>query len=229
MLLGCVYVAALTGEPLAITWQVLALVGIAGTGSLAARFVSITQERTPVLTNEHAPHFRDLFKTDGVLDLYKLQMFVFTVFTAGFVIARIIIDKAFPVLDENLLLLLGISNGIYVGSKVAGGDTPLRKVEQLDIDLKVLQEAKIQADAEVDRLKAKIKPLDDAIKKLDDELALLATTDPKKGVAETQKKELERERKVPAAQLQAAEAKTVALQNQIEGATKARQDLISKL
>ena len=74
-------------------------------------------------------------------------MFIFTLGAALFVYGRVLNDHAFPELDQNLLLLLGISNGIYVGSKVAPGESMYRAAERLDIDLKVLNEAKASGTA----------------------------------------------------------------------------------
>ena len=68
-------------------------------------------------------------------------------------------DEAFPELDGNLLLLLGISNGIYVGAKAAEGESPIQSVARLDIQLKVLQEAKANADGEVARLTGEVTQL----------------------------------------------------------------------
>jgi hypothetical protein len=146
---GLTYVVVLTGELFAITVQVLALLGIAGLGSIAARFVAPVRGAADAA---RTPSFSDILKTDGTLDLFKLQMFLFTVYAAGFVAVRIAVDQAFPELDANLLLLMGISNGIYVASKVAPGESPYNEAARLDVELKVLTEAKGEADKEVDRL-----------------------------------------------------------------------------
>jgi hypothetical protein len=209
---GCVYVAVLTGEPLAITWQVLALVGIAGAGSISSRFVTVSQERTPVTGNGG---FSEIFQTDGNFDLYKLQMFLFTVFTALFVVGRVVVDRAFPELDTNLLLLLGISNGIYVGSKVAGGENPFRAAERLDVELKVLEEAKSRADADVSRLETEIGNIDARLQEA--RAAGQPTT------------KLDADRKLLEKQKQEAADKAEALQTQIAATTDARTKAIDKL
>ncbi|MBT8407981.1 MAG: hypothetical protein KJP05_11025, partial [Deltaproteobacteria bacterium] len=87
-------------------------------------------------------------------------MFVFTVGTVLFVGVRIVVDQAFPVLDANLLLLLGISNGIYVGAKAASGESPFRAAERLDLELKVLEEARKNAADDQDRRAAEIAEID---------------------------------------------------------------------
>lgn len=164
---GSLFIFALTGELLTLTWQVLALLGIAGLGSVSARFVSgaptPASKTSATVANDN--NFARLFVTDGSLDVFKLQMFIFTVGAALFVYGRVLIDHAFPELDENLLLL-GISNGIYVGSKVAPGESVYRAAERLDIDLKVLNEAKANVDEELKQLDAQIEKAPDADKKL---------------------------------------------------------------
>ena len=52
-------------------------------------------------------------------DLMKLQLFVFTIVIGVYVVWRITDTATFPALDTNTLLLLGVSQGIYVGGKFA--------------------------------------------------------------------------------------------------------------
>ena len=168
---GLTYVFVLTGELFALNQQVLVLLGIAGLGSIAAQVATrLTGQRKPPSNN---PRFSDILRTDGKLDSYRLQMFLFTILIAGFVAVRIAIDEAFPPLETSLLLLMGISNGIYVGSKAVASDDPLQTALRLDFQLKVLTVAKDSADAELKRIteeKAKIdddlklNPNDDALK-----------------------------------------------------------------
>jgi hypothetical protein len=161
---GLTYVVALTGQLFAITTQVLALLGIAGLGSIAARFVAAAQgqrQAAPGLAEN--PKFSDILKTNGEFDLYKLQMFLFTVYTAGYVAIRIALDQAFPVIDSNLLLLMGISNGIYVGSRAASGESPYAAAERLDAQFRLLTEARQNADAEAAQLTAGKAAIDAAL------------------------------------------------------------------
>ena len=91
-------------------------------------------------------------------------MFLFTILIAGFVAVRIAIDEAFPPLETSLLLLMGISNGIYVGSKAVASDDPLQTALRLDIQLKVLTVAKDSADAELKRITEEKAKIDDDLK-----------------------------------------------------------------
>jgi hypothetical protein len=208
VIVGLTYVLTITGELFAITPQVLSLLGIAGLGSLAARFVATPSDQRP---NSDPPKFSDILKTNKEFDLYKLQMFLFTVYTAGFVGVRIAFDQAFPQLDTNLLLLMGISNGIYVGSKASQGESPYQSAERLDLQLKLLTEAKSTADNEVTRLtteKTKIEA-DLALKPNDVDLKLLQAMNKKR--------------------LDDADAKAKDLQKQLDDTATARKTAIEKI
>lgn len=155
-----VYVFTLTGELFAITGQVLILLGIAGTGSIAARLVGASQGPPPTSA---VPKFADILQTDGAFDLYKVQMFTFTLGAAIYVAIRVVREHAFPELDENLLLLLGISNGIYVGAKFAEDESPLQRAVRLERELELLTEAGIVSAKETAHHKADVELIEEQL------------------------------------------------------------------
>jgi hypothetical protein len=53
------------------------------------------------------------------LDVTRIQMLYFTLVTATFVLLKVITSYEIPVIPEGFLLLMGISNSVYVGSKFA--------------------------------------------------------------------------------------------------------------
>ena len=53
------------------------------------------------------------------LDVTRIQMLYFTLVTAAFVLLKVITSYEIPVIPEGFLLLMGISNSVYVGSKFA--------------------------------------------------------------------------------------------------------------
>jgi hypothetical protein len=132
-----VYVFAVTGALLSLTAEMMALLGIAGAGSVLARLIS---SRQPTVTSPPAnqsppaipPEFWQMLSTKNTLgvssfDLMKLQLFVFTLVIGVYVVWRITDTATFPQLDTNTLLLLGVSQGIYVGGKCKFADaTPSR-------------------------------------------------------------------------------------------------------
>ena len=211
VIVGLTYVLTLTGELFAITPQVLSLLGIAGIGSLAARFVAGPPDQASKAAN---PKFSDILKTNDEFDLYKLQMFLFTVYTAGFVGVRIAFDQAFPVVDSSLLMLMGISNGIYVGSKVSSGESLYRSAERLDLQQKLLSEAKTNAEGEVARLTA---------------IKTKIETDLKGNPTAAEAEDLKTQETINKKRLDDANAKVKDLQKQLEDTAVARKAAIDKL
>ena len=47
----------------------------------------------------------------------RLQMLAFTLITAAFMLIKVIVDYEIPTIPPNFLVLMGISNGVYVGGR----------------------------------------------------------------------------------------------------------------
>jgi hypothetical protein len=60
-----------------------------------------------------------LTEEPGTYDFHRFQILAWTVLLGSVFIAKVIKDKAMPQFDTNLLLLMGISSGAYIGFKVA--------------------------------------------------------------------------------------------------------------
>lgn len=58
------------------------------------------------------------------IDVARVQMLYFTLVTAAFVVLKVITSYEIPDIPEGFLILMGISNSVYVGSKFAGGTPP---------------------------------------------------------------------------------------------------------
>jgi len=129
-----VYVFIVTGTLLSLTAEMLTLLGIAGTGSVLARLIA---SRQAMVTSPPAylsppgspPEFWQMLSTKNSLgvpsfDLMKLQLFVFTLVIGVYIVWRITDTATFPALDTNTLLLLGVSQGIYVGGKFGASLPP---------------------------------------------------------------------------------------------------------
>ena len=66
------------------------------------------------------PEWSDLVITDRStqeIDVTRLQMLAFTLITAAFVLIKVIVDYEIPSIPTNFLVLMGISNGVYVGGR----------------------------------------------------------------------------------------------------------------
>src|SRR5215204_6115159 len=142
---GLAYVYVVTGSLLSMTQSMMWLLGIAGTGSVIARWISsgtsggstsqppggsIAIVAAPAGARPKPLAFWQLLSTAGQFDLLKLQLFVFTLLIGAYVAWRIADTGAFPELDTNTLLLLGVSQGVYIGGKIAS-TTALSRAQAL--------------------------------------------------------------------------------------------------
>lgn len=146
---GYVYVFIVAGDLLSLSAGVMALLGIAGTGTVLARWAAVSGrssslDGTPAKTDTR---FWSMLNTNGQFDLLKLQLFVFTVVIGWYVVCRIADAAAFPELDTNTLLLLGVSQGVYITGKLVG-HSRLSSLQDLRAELDVLLEAKDNLVAE---------------------------------------------------------------------------------
>jgi hypothetical protein len=83
---------------------------------------AIAAANAAVLTRIRHPRWSDLIMEENKgreLDVTRVQMLLFTLATAGFVAVRVITSGQIPEIPEGFLILMGISNGVYVGSKFA--------------------------------------------------------------------------------------------------------------
>jgi hypothetical protein len=53
------------------------------------------------------------------LDVTRVQMLLFTLVTATFVAIKVMTSYEIPDIPDGFLILMGISNGVYVSSKFA--------------------------------------------------------------------------------------------------------------
>jgi hypothetical protein len=123
---GIVYVYFLTGTFLEITSQLLMLLGIGGGTALAAKINAMTRsEDIPekymelVETTQRRPELRNLICIGDKLNVFKFQILVFTLLTGYMVLREILQTRAFPLIPENLIALMGVSSAVYLGNEIA--------------------------------------------------------------------------------------------------------------
>jgi hypothetical protein len=83
---------------------------------------AIADEAAKKSTRLRHPRWSDLVMEEiqgRELDVTRIQMLYFTLVTATFVLLKVITSYEIPVIPEGFLLLMGISNSVYVGSKFA--------------------------------------------------------------------------------------------------------------
>jgi hypothetical protein len=168
---GFIYVFIVAGNLMTLTTEMMGLLGIAGTGTVLARWIAVADggSTSQVAATSTAPaaqgsalpeqtDFWQMLSTNGRFDLLKLQLFVFTVVIAMYVVWRIADAGAFPVLDANTLLLLGVSQGVYVTGKWAT-TSALSKTQTIKLDL----DARISTKQVLEREKVKLEEQQSAL------------------------------------------------------------------
>ena len=177
-----VYLWWATGELFSFESDVLWLLGIAGSGSVAARATAALRQEPgrqladaddTVTSDKATASLRDLIMTDGGFDLFKLQMLVFTLFTAGYVVVTVVTSLEFPDIPDGLFWLMGISNGTYVAAKAvkpnpfASFSAARAAVQALEQGIAAEQERKKKLDEQVNETKTRCKESQDKLKELE--------------------------------------------------------------
>jgi hypothetical protein len=149
--MSAIYVMTLSGNLISISDGTLVLLGIAGATALVARIPGSTQPAAnqpaadPPAADPPAadlplpvpavatPEWSDLVvpnRATQEIDVTRLQMLAFTLITAGFVLIKVVVDYEIPSIPSNFLILMGVSNSVYVGGRKlpsqpkSGGATP---------------------------------------------------------------------------------------------------------
>jgi hypothetical protein len=59
--------------------------------------------------------------SDGEIDVTRVQMLIFTLISAGFVMIKVLTSYEIPEIPAGYLLLMGISNGVYIAGRHLSG------------------------------------------------------------------------------------------------------------
>jgi hypothetical protein len=131
---SAVYVMSLSGDLIQITDGTLVLLGIAGVAAIGAKVhgASQTSAAPPVVPAPavRPPQWSDLIFTESPrangtvsreIDVARFQMLLFTLITAVFVLMNVVTTYVIPEIPTGFQTLMGISNAVYLGAKVAQG------------------------------------------------------------------------------------------------------------
>lgn len=124
---SAVYVMVLSGELIEITSGTLVLLGISGAVTVGSQLHDSTQnakaEAAGITRPQRRPMWSDLIVNDAdgprEIDVSRVQMLYFTLITAIFVVMRVLTTYVIPEIPQGFQILMGISNAVYFGSKVA--------------------------------------------------------------------------------------------------------------
>ncbi len=120
---SCVYVYMLKAAFIMIPGQILILLGITGGTALASRINAVSKDVIPndlmkEIRKKRTPKLRDMISIGGRMNIYKFQMMVFTLVTGIIVVAELIKACNFPEIPNSLIVLMGVSNTLYLGNEV---------------------------------------------------------------------------------------------------------------
>jgi hypothetical protein len=113
-----------------VTSQSLILLGIAGVTTGGAQVID-TQKASARAVNSpvHTNIWEDLLTDDSGFTLHRVQILVWTLILGGVSLWSVYRSLTLPDFDENLLVMMGISSGLYLGFKwpEQQTDSPLPK------------------------------------------------------------------------------------------------------
>jgi len=137
VLLSAVYVMSLSGSLIEITSGTLVLLGISGAATIGSKIhgqpatpdpnAPPNPNPPPAAVEPHKPKWADLITNMVVtddkkqvieIDVTRVQMLYFTLVTAFFVGLRVVTTYVIPEIPDGFQILMGISNSVYMGSKV---------------------------------------------------------------------------------------------------------------
>jgi hypothetical protein len=121
---SAIYVMVLSGNLIAISDGTLTLLGIAGGTSIVSRVQKNNEDDTRRKAGAPDQTFTPAWSQmllnnvrDKEIDVTRVQMLAFTLITAAFVSIQVAATYSIPEIPENFLVLMGISNGVYLAGR----------------------------------------------------------------------------------------------------------------
>ncbi len=114
-----VFIWAVTGSLPIVTGTILTLLGISIATTAGAKVIDFSQAGFDRFQNKPSRgFFLDLLSDEKGVNIHRFQLVVWTILLGFFFVRNVVINLDMPQFDDNLLILMGISNGTYVGLKV---------------------------------------------------------------------------------------------------------------
>lgn len=155
------YIWLRTGVLVGFSNDVLALLGISAASSVLSRVAEASPTlKSPnrslllrlgiVRAERSMPSMRDVISGNGEIDVTRVQALLFTGITLAALVANGTTDLANFRLPEQILWLMGVSQGVYVGGKLIPGEA----CKRLDAEFDVVREAAQAARGDGDPMAA---------------------------------------------------------------------------
>lgn len=123
-----VFLWSTTGSLAGVNNTALILMGISGGTSMFAAIISEKREwdakkREPGKASDNVVMnwFIDILSSDEGMTIHRFQMFAWTLVLAVVFVNGVLSDYAMPLFSNELLGLMGISSGVYIGFKIKEG------------------------------------------------------------------------------------------------------------
>jgi len=114
-----VFIWAITGSLPTITGTILTLLGISIATTAGAKVIDFSQAGLTRFQNRASRgFFLDILSDEKGVNVHRFQLAVWTLLLGFFFVRYVITNLDMPQFEDNLLILMGISNGTYVGLKV---------------------------------------------------------------------------------------------------------------
>jgi hypothetical protein len=129
------YIYIITGEMPNITTGTLILLGISSSTTLGG---SLLDSNDTTTKRQNAPvnrccsenFFKDILSDGGIPGIHRLQNILFTVIMGGIYLYRAVAELYLTEFDTNLLILMGISSGTYLGVKFFANQSLAQNAKQ---------------------------------------------------------------------------------------------------
>lgn len=123
-----IFIALVTGELAPLSNSTLLLLGISSATTLAAGMIDTNDILNNKVRTQNADKCQgfitDILSDENGVSTHRFQMVVFNVILGVFFIKQVFSQLQMPDFDNNLLLLMGISNFTYAGIKINENNTP---------------------------------------------------------------------------------------------------------
>ena len=125
LLFTSVFIWVTRGEQVIITQQILILLGISGATALGSkinavgRAADVPEDIMMQVDQSRVPRFSDFISIDGVPNVFKFQIFAFSIVAGLYALAVVFRDGTFPIFSTEVLELMGISGGAYLANEMS--------------------------------------------------------------------------------------------------------------
>jgi hypothetical protein len=113
------YIYIVTGEIPPITGSTLILLTISMTTTVGARLIDTSKNpENKMYSDGSEGFFRDIISDHNNVSIHRFQMVVWTLVLGVFFLRSVTKSLSMPQFDDSMLILMGISNGTYLGLKI---------------------------------------------------------------------------------------------------------------